>query len=112
VRAAGVTAASGPQRGRGAGAVVHHRRAPGRVTRRRFVTDGGIETDLIERRGVELRDFAAFPLLEDASGRAVLEAYYDDYVEIARASGSSLMLESPTWRANPDWGARLGFDAE
>ena len=21
------------------------------------------------------------------------------------------MLEAPTWRANPDWGERLGYDA-
>jgi len=78
---------------------------------RRFLTDGGIETDLIHRRGVDLPDFAAFPLLDTESGRAVLRSYYDDYLAIARASGSPLLLESPTWRANPDWGTRLGYSA-
>ena len=28
-----------------------------------------------------------------------------------RRAGVGLMLETPTWRANPDWGARLGYDA-
>jgi S-methylmethionine-dependent homocysteine/selenocysteine methylase len=77
-----------------------------------YVTDGGIETDLMYRRGVELRDFAAFPLLDTPEGRAVLREYYEDYVAIAAASGNGLMLETPTWRANPDWGNRLGYSAE
>ncbi|MEP7333094.1 MAG: homocysteine S-methyltransferase family protein, partial [Terracoccus sp.] len=29
---------------------------------------------------------------------------------IACAAGAGLMLESPTWRANPDWGQRVGYD--
>jgi homocysteine S-methyltransferase len=75
-----------------------------------YVTDGGIETDLIAR-GAELTDFAAFPLLDEPEGVALLRAYYEDFVAIARASGRGLLLESPTWRANPDWGTRLGYSA-
>lgn len=78
---------------------------------RAFVTDGGIETDLIHRRGADLPDFAAFPLLDTADDRVMLRSYYDDYAAIARASGRALMLETPTWRANPDWGHRLGYSA-
>jgi len=78
---------------------------------RPLVTDGGVETDLIFNHGVDLPDFAAFPLVEDAKGRAMLETYYDGYAEIARAAGAGLMLESPTWRSNPDWGDRLGFSS-
>jgi S-methylmethionine-dependent homocysteine/selenocysteine methylase len=76
---------------------------------RRMVTDGGMETDLIFHHGVDLPHFAAFPLLETATGRALLEDYYDSYAAIARCAGTGLMLESPTWRANPGWGARLGY---
>lgn len=76
------------------------------------VTDGGLETDLIFHHGVDLPEFAAFPLLDDARGRALLSAYYDGYAAIARAAGAGLLLESPTWRANPDWGARVGYDAD
>ena len=35
---------------------------------RRFVTDGGLETDLIFHHGVDLPDFAAFPLVEQPEG--------------------------------------------
>ena len=31
----------------------------------RYVTDGGLETDLIFNHGVDLPDFASFPLVED-----------------------------------------------
>jgi len=74
-----------------------------------FVTDGGIETDLIFNRGIELREFAAFPLVEDEAGRRVLTAYYDEYAAIAADAGAGLLLDSPTWRASADWGANLGY---
>jgi homocysteine S-methyltransferase len=77
----------------------------------RTVTDGGLETDLIFHHGVDLPSFAAFPLLDDAYGRELLTDYYAAYAEIARSAGVGLALEAPTWRANPDWGATVGYDA-
>lgn len=75
-----------------------------------WITDGGMETDLIFHRGATLEEFAAFPLLEDAAGREMLRSYYDSFAALAARSGRGLVLESPTWRANPDWGAVLGYD--
>ncbi len=77
-----------------------------------YVTDGGLETDLIFHHGVELPHFAAFPLLVDPKGRELLTDYYAGYAEIAAAAGAGLFLETPTWRANFDWGARLGVGAD
>jgi homocysteine S-methyltransferase len=76
---------------------------------RPMVTDGGMETDLIFHHRVDLPCFAAFPLVETEAGRSLLESYYDGYAAVARAAGAGLMLEAPTWRANPDWGARLDY---
>ena len=76
-----------------------------------LVTDGGLETDLLFHHGFDLPEFAAFPLLEDRAGRAALNAYYDQYAAIARAAGQGLLLEPPTWRANPDWAVRIGYDS-
>jgi len=76
-----------------------------------YVSDGGLETDLIFHHGVDLPEFASFPLVEDAAGRDLLRGYYDGYADVARRAGAGLTLESPTWRANPDWGARVGYDA-
>jgi S-methylmethionine-dependent homocysteine/selenocysteine methylase len=76
-----------------------------------FLTDGGIETTLIFRDGLELPHFAAFHLLKDEAGTAALRRYFTRYAEIARANRTGFILESPTWRASADWGARLGYSA-
>ncbi|GAA2480203.1 hypothetical protein [Terrabacter carboxydivorans] len=75
---------------------------------RQMVTDGGLETELIFRHRVDLPEFAAYPLLGDDAGRRLLTDYYDAFAAIAARAGAGLLLEAPTWRANPDWGARLG----
>ncbi|HTX26450.1 MAG TPA: homocysteine S-methyltransferase family protein [Streptosporangiaceae bacterium] len=76
-----------------------------------WVTDGGLETDLIFNHGVDLPEFAAFPLVDTAEGGTLLGRYYAEYAVIAAAAGAGLLLETPTWRANPDWGRILGYDA-
>jgi S-methylmethionine-dependent homocysteine/selenocysteine methylase len=76
-----------------------------------YVSDGGLETDLIHHYGFDLPEFAAFPLVLDPRGRAELAGYYAKVAEIARQTGVGAVFEAPTWRANPDWGAKLGFDA-
>jgi homocysteine S-methyltransferase len=76
------------------------------------VTDGGLETDLSFNRGLELPCFAAFPLVDDAAGTHALRKYFAAYIEIAREHGAGIVLDTPTWRANRDWGARLGYDPE
>jgi S-methylmethionine-dependent homocysteine/selenocysteine methylase len=76
-----------------------------------FMTDGGLETTLIYHQKIDLPYFAAFDLLKDAQGAKMLEQYYVRYAAMARAHHLGLVLEAPTWRANPDWGARLGYDA-
>ena len=74
----------------------------------RWVTDGGLETDLIFHHGVDLPHFAAYPLLDSAEGRALLTDYFSGYAEVASRAGARLLLETPTWRANPDWIAAVG----
>ena len=76
-----------------------------------FLTDGGMETTLIFHQGIELPHFAAFVLLDSAEGRQQLKQYYASYLAVARDHGTGFVLDTPTWRANPDWGAKLGYDA-
>ncbi len=77
-----------------------------------FLTDGGMETTLIFHDGADLPHFASFVLMETAEGRALLTKYYESYLAIARKQGVGFVLDTPTWRANPDWGAKLGYDAD
>ena len=76
-----------------------------------FLTDGGIETTLIFQEGFDLPDFASFTLLGQPRGEAALRDYFRAYGALANRYDTGLVLESPTWRASADWGARLGYDA-
>ncbi len=76
------------------------------------LTDGGMETTLIFHDGLELPEFASFVLLADEDGRAALRRYFEPYLEVGREHGATLVLDAPTWRANLDWGAKLGYSPE
>ena len=76
-----------------------------------YLTDGGVETTLIFHEGHELTDFAAFHLLKTPAGEDALRKYFRTYAELAKRFNSGLILESATWRSNPDWGSRLGYGA-
>lgn len=78
---------------------------------RTFLTYTGMETDLIFTQGVDLPEFASFPLLKSADGRAHLSRYATDLAALAARSGFGVILESATWVANADRAAPLGYDA-
>ena len=77
-----------------------------------LLTDGGMETTLIFGEGLDLPCFASFPLLEHDEGRAAMLGYFEPYLEVARRHGAGFVLEANTWRANPAWGAQLGYSLD
>jgi S-methylmethionine-dependent homocysteine/selenocysteine methylase len=77
-----------------------------------FITDGGMETTLIFHQGLQLPSFASFVLLENDDGRKALRDYYEPYLAVAREHGVGAVLDTATWRANPDWGTQLGYSDE
>ena len=77
-----------------------------------FLSDGGLETWMVFHEELELREFAAFELLDTPTGRAALTTYYRRYARIAQKTGRGFLFESPTWRASPDWGRKLGYGTE
>jgi S-methylmethionine-dependent homocysteine/selenocysteine methylase len=74
-----------------------------------FITDGGIETTLIFHENLYLPDFAAFHLLKNTKGSEALRKYFRTYASLAQKYEVGFVLESPTWRANSDWGMKLGY---
>jgi S-methylmethionine-dependent homocysteine/selenocysteine methylase len=75
-----------------------------------FLSDSGLETTLIFHDGIDLPYFASFVLLDSDAGRARLDRYYAEHVQLALGAATGIVLETATWRANPDWGAKLGYD--
>ena len=77
-----------------------------------YIADGGLETSIIFQHGIDLVDFAAFTLLDSAEGREALRRYYEPYFELAASLRTGIVIDTPTWRASLDWGARQGYGAE
>lgn len=77
-----------------------------------FLTDAGLETWLIFSKGFDLPFFAAYPLSETDAGQAAIKAYFTPVFDLARAYGTGVLLDTVTWRANPDWGQALGHDRD
>lgn len=81
------------------------------LAERTFLADSGLETTLIFHDGIDIPHFASFVLLASETGRARLRRYYAEHITLALEAETGIVLETPTWRANPDWGAKLGYDA-
>ena len=76
-----------------------------------FLTDAGIETDLIFNRGIEIREFAAHTLLPDPTGRRALQDYFNGFIDLANSVGTGLILDTVTWKAHRHWADDLGESA-
>ncbi|MDR8392628.1 homocysteine S-methyltransferase family protein [Aliifodinibius sp. S!AR15-10] len=74
-----------------------------------YLADGGLETTLIYHQGLKLNHFAAFELLTHEQGKEEMAKYYVPYLDLAEKKGLNFILETPTWRANPDWAYKLGY---
>jgi homocysteine S-methyltransferase len=44
-------------------------------------------------------------------GRDTLRSYFHPYLELARTRRRGFVLDTATWRANADWGEKLGYSA-
>ncbi|MEM9637478.1 MAG: homocysteine S-methyltransferase family protein [Pseudomonadota bacterium] len=77
---------------------------------RSFLTDAGLETWLLFQQGFDLPYFASFSLLDDQKGSAAMTEYFSGFLDLAAAQDTGFVLDTCTWRANPDWAARMGHD--
>ncbi len=75
-----------------------------------FLTDGGVETHLIFNHGHEVPDMSVYVLNDSEAGREAMRAYYRAYIPICQEAEQGFLFDTNTWRANPDWGLRAGYD--
>jgi S-methylmethionine-dependent homocysteine/selenocysteine methylase len=80
-------------------------------TDRLYLTDGGIETWLMYKRGFDLPHFCDFHFLDDARGREALWLYYREFASIAMQHDTGYVFCSLTYRASRDWGQLIGISA-
>lgn len=72
-----------------------------------FLTDAGVETDLIFNHGIEIREFAAHTLLPDSVGRHALERYFEGFLGLAQEMEAGFILDTVTWKAHRHWAEPL-----
>ncbi len=73
-----------------------------------YLTDAGLETDLIFNHGIEIREFAAHTLLPDEKGREAVADYLRGFLSLANEYDAGLVLDSQTWKAHMHWAEDLG----
>ncbi|UJR14098.1 hypothetical protein I4U23_001094 [Adineta vaga] len=74
-----------------------------------FIISGGLETYLVHQKGMNLPYFAAICAMKDQSGCKFIKDYLSTFVLLAQKYGVGVILQSPTWRASPDWLKKLGY---
>ncbi len=72
-----------------------------------YLTDAGLETDLIFNKGIEIREFAAHTLLPDTTGCEAMAQYYRGFLNLAKEVNTGFILDSPTWKAHMHWAKDL-----
>lgn len=77
-----------------------------------FISDGGMETDLIFHEGAEMPLFASFVLLDSPEGCEMLRRYAVSYFDLAQVASRGFVMGTPTWRANGGWGRSSGWTTQ
>lgn len=87
-------------------------RFPSQVPGRRYLTEGGIETEIMYKWGHELPEFAMYPLLDNPAAMADMRTMYRGYLEVAAKHHLCALMGGLDYRASPDWGRLLGYSTE
>jgi len=88
------------------------REFPPRLKHKFDLTEGGGETELLYKWGLELPEFSMLPLFDDPQACEIVRAMYCRYFDAAEKHGTGMLILGHDYRASPDWGAKLGYSAE
>lgn len=75
-----------------------------------YLTEGGMETTMVFKLGLDLPFFASCDLLTTEAGIEHVNRYYESYAKMAIAKQVGFIFDTVTWRCSPDWTKRLGYD--
>ena len=85
---------------------------PPRIENLVYLTEGGVETEVMYKWGFELPEFAMFPLLDNPEAHIVITAMYRRYLDVAAEFGVGFIMGSHDYRASPDWAEKLGYNSQ
>lgn len=67
-----------------------------------FLTEGGVESEIMYRHGFELPEFAMFPLLENPKAVSAMHGVFSEQLDVAVEFDLSFILAGLDYRASPD----------
>ena len=73
-----------------------------------YLTDAGLETDLMFNHGIELRGFASHTALSDPAAMAKVTRYFEGFLALAEELGAGFILDTLTWRTHPHFADEIG----
>lgn len=85
---------------------------PVRDDGRLWLTEGGVETEIMYRWGHELPQFAMFTLIENPTARDDMRGMMRRFLDVVAELDEAAFMSGFDYRASPDWGALLGYSAE
>lgn len=77
-----------------------------------YLSEGGVETEILYKYGFELPQFAVFPLLNNPEALSKLKGMYRNYLDVVAKHGMNALIGGLDYRASPDWGDLLGYSPE
>ena len=77
-----------------------------------YITEGGIETEVMYKHGFEFPHFCAFELLKNPAAMTALESMYRDYFNVVASHNATALVGGLDYRASPDWGDLLGYSSD
>lgn len=85
---------------------------PPRLDDRIYITEGGIETEILYKWGFELPEFSMYPLLDNADAMKTIHAMFDRVFAAAAAHDAGIVLAGLDYRASPDWAEKIGYSRD
>ena len=77
-----------------------------------YITEGGVETEIMYKHGFDFPHFCAFELLKDPDAMTALDSMYRDYFDVVASNNAAALVGALDYRASPDWGELLGYSSD
>jgi len=77
-----------------------------------YISEGGVETEIMYKHGFDFPHFCAFELLKNPAAMKALESMYRDYFNVVTAHNAAALVGGLDYRASPDWGELLGYSRD
>ena len=77
-----------------------------------YLMEGGTETEIMYKYGIEQPESAMFPLLNNPDAVSRIKDMFRRYLDVVSKNGMCAIMGGLDYRASPDWGQLLGYSSE